>query len=331
MKRSYPHVLAAFYGSAWAILPEKLREIEAVLWQRVGSGPLVLDTPELTAEAREKLRADFERLHSGTGQIVAMDDDYYDAPPAKESKPYKLHGAAAVISLSGTITPRPNVFASWSGGASAEGIGRAVEQAAADPQAEAIVLDIDSPGGSVFGMPENTAKVFAARKSKPIYAVANHVAASAAYWFASQAHTIAVTPAGQVGSVGVIWAHTDYSKFEEKIGRKTTYVTAGKFKAEGNPDNPLDPDAAAEMQRVVDAYYEQFVAGVAKGRGVKAERVKAQFGEGRMKLAEEAVELRMADRVATLEQIVGEINAARTARTKRKVAADLARAGLPTA
>jgi signal peptide peptidase SppA len=304
MKRSFPHVLAAFYGSAWAILPEKLTEIEAVLMRRVAGG------------------------HDAAP--VAFDDGEFDAPP-KDQKPYKMHGAAAVIPIHGTITPRPSVFASWSGGASAEGIGRAVEQAAADPTAEAIVLDIDSPGGSVFGLPEAAGKIMAARKAKPVYAVANHVAASAAYWLATQAHTITVTPAGQVGSVGVIWAHTDYSKFEEQLGRKKTYVTAGKFKAEGNPDNPLDPDAAAEMQRVVNVYYEQFVAGVAKGRGVKADRVKEQFGEGRMKLAEEAVGLRMADRVATLEQIVAEVNASRTAKTKRKVAADLARVGMPTA
>lgn len=306
MKRNaFPHALAAFYGSPWAILPAKLQEIEAVLWRRIAGG-------------------------AQRAEPVAFDDGY-DAAPAKESKPYKLQGAAAVIPVHGTITPRPSVFASWSGGASAEGIGRAVEQAASDPQAEAIVLDLDSPGGSVFGLPEAAAKIMAARKSKPIHAVANHVAASAAYWLATQAHTIAVTPAGQVGSVGVIWAHTDYSKFEEQLGRKTTYVTAGKYKAEGNQDNPLDPEAAAEMQRVVNEYYAMFLAAVAKGRGVKTDRVERDFGQGRMSLAAQAVEAKMADRVATLEQVIAEVNAARTAKTRRKVAADLAGRGLPTA
>lgn len=303
---NFPHVLAAFYGSPWAILPAKLQEIEAVLWRRIAGGTQPVEP-------------------------VAFDDSDDFTPSSNEKqKPYKLQGAAAVIQVYGTITPRPSVFSSWSGGTSAEGIGRAVEQAAADPQAEAIVLDIDSPGGSVFGMPEAAGKILAARKSKPIYAVANHVAASAAYWIATQAHTIAVTPAGQVGSVGVIWAHTDYSKFEEQLGRKTTYITAGKYKAEGNQDNPLDPDAAGEMQRVVNEYYAMFLAGVAKGRGVKAERVERDFGQGRMSLAAQAVELKMADRVATLEQIVAEVNASRTAKTRRKVAADLAARGLPT-
>ncbi|AMV30069.1 Putative signal peptide peptidase SppA [Gemmata sp. SH-PL17] len=306
MKRSYPHVLAAFYGSPWAIIPSKLQEIEAVLWRRVAGG----------AQKAESL---------------AFDDSDFEPSSSQEKKPYKLQGAAAIIPVHGTITPRPSVFASWSGGASAEGVGRAVEQAAADPQAEAIVLDIDSPGGSVFGMPEAAAKILAARKSKPIYAVANHVAASAAYWIATQAHTIAVTPAGQVGSVGVVWAHTDVSAFDEKLGYKTTYITAGTYKAEGAAEYPLTPGARDEMQRVVNEYYAMFVGAVAKGRGVKADRVERDFGQGRMRLAAEAVELKMADRVATLEQVVNEINAARTAKTKRKVAADLVANGLPTA
>lgn len=305
MKRSFPHVLAAFYGSAWAILPDKLREIEAVLLRRIDGG----------AQGREP---------------VAFDDDM-PMPRSEQKRQYQMSGAAAIIPIHGTITPRPSVFADWSGGTSAEQIGRAVDAAAADPQASAIVLDIDSPGGSVFGLPETAAKILAARKAKPVYAVANHMAASAAYWFASQASEIAVTPAGQVGSVGVLWAHTDWSAFEETVGRKTTYIHAGKFKVEGAPEFPLDADAAAEMQRVVDAYYAQFVAGVAKGRGVSAQKVEDKFGQGRMKLADEAVESRMADRVATLEQVVNEINSKRASRNAKRVAADLAALGLPTA
>lgn len=303
MKRSYPHVLAAFYGSAWAILPEKFAEIEAVLWRRVSGAP----RPE----------------------PVAFDDGDFIGS-TKEQKPYTLHGAAAVIPVHGTITPRPSAFTSWSGGASAEGVARAVELAAADPQAEAIVLDIDSPGGSVFGMPEAGAKIMAARKLKPIHAVANHVAASGAYWFVTQAHTIAVTPAGMVGSVGVMWAHTDTSAFDEKLGIKTTYVTAGQYKVEGAPEFPLSEEARAEAQRKVDVFYGQFLNAVAKGRGVKTERVERDFGQGRMRIGEEAVALKMADRVATLEQVIAEVNKARTDRAKRRVSASLAQKGMPT-
>lgn len=301
MRRNFPHVLAAFYGSAWAILPEKLREIEAVLLRRVAGDP----------------RAE--------GDIPATDS------PDRGGSVYKLIGSAAVIPIHGTITPRPSVFADWSGGTSTEAIGRAVDAAVADPNASAIVLDVDSPGGSVFGIPEAAAKIAAARKLKPVHAVAEHMAASAAYWLASQASDMAVTPAGQVGSIGVIWAHRDWSKADEMAGVKTTYITAGKWKAEGAPEFPLDPESVEEFQRQVNAYYEMFVSAVAKGRGISSARVERDFGQGRMRLAEAAVNLRMADRVATLEQVIGDVNAKSKARTRRKVASALAANGLPTA
>lgn len=305
MKRSFPHVLAAFYGSPWAILPEKLREIEAVLWRRIAGGA---QRPE----------------------PVAFDDPSdYGVPRGESKPPYKMFGSAAVVAVHGTITPRPSLFADFSGGTSAEGIGRAVDAAAADPKADAIVLDVDSPGGSVYGLPEAASKIYAARKAKPVYAVADHMAASAAYWLATQAGDVAVTPAGTVGSIGVILAHVDDTKADEMAGLKTTIVSAGKFKAEGWV--PLTEEAQADMQRQVDQYYQMFVSAVAKGRGIRDATVEKDFGQGRMKLADEAVSARMADRVATLEQVVNEVNKTRTDRTRRKVAADLAANGFPTA
>lgn len=327
----FGHVLAQFQ-SAWLITPEKLAEIEAALRARVESGT--------------------------GGDPPRAYDDYEDGFSPRPGGPgYKLSGTAAVIPVHGTIFPRPNIFMAYSGGCSAEQIGRAVEQAAADPKAAAIVLDIDSPGGSVYGVPEAAAKILAARKVKPVYAVANHVAASAAYWLASQANTVAVSPSGTVGSVGVIWPHVDLSRAEDLAGRKTTYVTAGQFKAEGAQEFPLDDEARAERQRIVNDIYAQFVGAVAKGRGLTPAAVERDFGQGRMRLAREAVTARMADRVATLEDVLREFAPkpvarpasraagaatgagahtgagadADTERVRRRVAADLARAGLPTA
>lgn len=277
---NFGHVLAQFQG-AWAITPEKLAEIEAVLRGRIESG-------------------------EGIVSPGAWDDDGEFAP--RQPAPlYRLNGSAAVIQVHGTIFPRPSIFSEWSGGTAAETIGRAVDAAAADTKVSAIVLDIDSPGGSVYGIPEAAVKILAARKAKPVHAVANHTAASAAYWLATQATTIAVAPSGHVGSVGVIWAHTDTTGAEQKAGIRTTYIYAGKHKAEGH--GPLEEEATAEMQRVVNEYYGQFVAAVARGRGTTTAKVEGDFGQGRMRLAQEAVSARMADRVATLEQVLKEINA----------------------
>ena len=303
MNRDYSHVLAHFYGAPWAILPEKLAEIEAVLWRRIATGPMLSEDPM----PKEK--------------------------PIRMEEGYSLHGAAAVVPISGTITPRPSLFSDWSGGSSAMGISRAVDAAAADPKAESIVLDINSPGGYVAGIPEAAARIAAARKVKPVVAVANHLAASAAYWLASQASSIAVSPSAEVGSIGVLSAHIDQTKLEEAMGVKTTLVSnrQSPFKTEGYPQVPLTADAMNEMQRTVDAYAQEFIATVAKGRGIRAATVERDFGQGRMKMSEEAVAARMADRIATLDQVIGEINVARTSRARRRVAADLAGMGFKTA
>lgn len=299
--REYENLVAAFYGVPWAILPAKLAEIEAVLLRRIGAGP--------AAEMPTPIR------------------------PDRKDAEYQLFGSAAVVSIDGTITPRASLFSKYSGGTSAEGVGKAVEVAAADPKVEGIVLDIDSPGGYVAGIPEAAAKILAARNVKPVTAVANHMAASAAYWLGSQAGTFAVSPSAEVGSIGVIYASMDETKLHELKGVKYDLIASTKspFKTEGYPHVPMTAEGRVELQRQVDAYAEQFIAAVARGRRVPTAEVERNFGQGRMRLAAEAVSHRMADRIATLEQVVNEINGTRTARTKRAVAADLAAAGLPTA
>ena len=140
-------------------------------------------------------------------------------------------------------------------------------------------------------------------KSKTI-AYAHSMAASAAYWLASQADEIAVTPSGEVGSIGVIAMHVDWSEFESNLGVKTTLVTAGRRKAELNPYSPLTEEARAALQQDVDAFYDMFVADVARGRGVSVKKVKTDFGEGGMLMAKEAKKTGMVDRIDTLDSIV---------------------------
>lgn len=299
MKRNYPHVLASFFCTPWALLPSKLAEIESIVWRWANGGEMPT-----------------------TGKATAATGDGF-----------QISGSVAIVPIHGMIYPHASDYDSWFGVTSAEAIGAAVERAAADTRVDHIVLDVDSPGGSVYGMSNAAAKILAARKLKPVTAVANHIAASGAYWLASQATTLAVDPDGEIGSVGVIWPKFDTTKLEEMMGVKTDLVVSTKspFKGAMWPQNPQTPENRAEMQRQVDLSMEKFIAAISKGRGVSAAKVEQNFGQGRMKLATEAVESKMADRIATLEQIINEINNTRTAKTKRQVAADLASAGFPTA
>ena len=210
-------------------------------------------------------------------------------------------GVIAVLPVFGTIAHRMNMFTSMSGGTSSELLAKNIRKLAADPSVETIVLDIDSPGGEFAGMPELFSTIFKARAEKRIIAVANALAASGAYYLAAAADEIVVTPSGIVGSIGVYSLHFEASKAIEEAGLKYTIVKAGKYKAEGNMYEPLSDDTQEYMQRMVDEAYDMFVKDLARGRGVKVSVVKAEFGQGRVFRAKNAVAAGMADRVATLE------------------------------
>jgi signal peptide peptidase SppA len=173
-----------------------------------------------------------------------------------------------------------------------------------DKDVSAIILDVASPGGMTDMISELATDIRQARGKKPIVAVANTKAASAAYWIASQADEVVVTPSGSVGSVGAFAAHDDLSGAMEKAGIKTTLVSAGKFKTEANPYEPLSDEARAMIQERVDDAYAMFTGDVAKGRRVPVDTVRGGYGEGRMVSAKQAVKLGMADSIGTLQQTV---------------------------
>ena len=196
---------------------------------------------------------------------------------AKTPRLPSIKGSLAVVPVMGVIGQHP----SWYSDVSTDRLGRILDDLMADGSIGAVILNIDSPGGTVYGTPELGEKVRGLRgNGKPIYAVANAMAFSAAYWLASQAEKLFVIPSGQVGSIGVWSAHLDVSKYEENLGIKTTLVSAGKYKVEGHPWEPLGDEARAEMQREVDMYHAMFIDAVASGRGVKASVVREQYGQG---------------------------------------------------
>jgi hypothetical protein len=153
----------------------------------------------------------------------------------------------------------------------------------------------------------------AAREQKPIIAVANTLAASAAYWVAAQADELVVTPSGDVGSIGVYMVHEDWSSANAAFGVTPTYVAAGRYKVEGNPDEPLSDEARAAMQQSVDDLYDLFVADVAAGRGDSPAAVRAGYGEGRVLPAARAVAAKLADSIGSAEDTIARFGRGRQA------------------
>ena len=275
-------LLAQFASTPWAIMPERYSACAAVL-QRWASGERaavdVMEQVEADRQARDARRA-------ATGNSAG--------------------GGISVIPVYGVLTQRGNMMddVSGPGSTSTQMISSALRDALADETVSAILLDIDSPGGSVYGIQELGEEIYQARSKKPVTAIANSLAASAAYWLGSQASELYVTPGGEVGSIGVIASHSDWSKANEMAGVKVTYVTAGKYKSEMNPDEPLSDEAKAYEQDRVNEYYGAFTKAVARGRGVAIASVRDDMGQGRVLGADAAMAVKMVDGIMTFDQVV---------------------------
>lgn len=261
----------------WALLPSKIADMMGVLAFHASGRK---HTPE---------------------EIQALVGEQAAADPSRK-------GATAILPLRGVISHRAGGLEESSGGASVERFIGQYRSVMTNDAIGAVILDVDSPGGTVAGVQEIVAEMLALRGRKPVVAVSNSLMASAAYWIASAADEIVSIPSGTVGSIGVFTAHQDLSAALEKEGVKVTLISAGKFKTEGNPFEPLSDEAKAIIQARVDVAYAQFVKDVADGRKVSVADVKGGFGQGRAVTAKEALSAGMIDRVATLDQTVARLS-----------------------
>ncbi len=238
--------------------------------------------------------------------------------PARSAKTgeYRYANGAAVIQLLGTLTPKRSLLTELLGGTALSDASRQLKTALADPDIERIVIEIDSAGGPNYGVLEFANQVLAARHAKPITAAINGVAGGSAYWIAAAASEIAITRGGEAGGIGIVAIHEDHSRALDAAGVRVSLVSAGKYKTEGNPYEPLADPARRFLQQRVDEVYGQFVNTVARGRGVGPLLVRQSFGQGRLVSAPDAVHQGLADRIANLDQVL----AARTDRAHTLVA-----------
>ena len=264
----------------------------------------------ITAQALDALM-EMARLRATTG----LKADFLDGVPDAPARDNKAAGGVGVIPIRGTIKQHGggSFFDFLFGSVSTDGISVQLRTFLADESVRAIVLDIDSPGGSTFGMTELAGEIMAARGKKPIIAVANSVAASGAYWIGSAADQFYATPGGLVGSIGVYMLHMDMSQAAAAEGVVPTFVSAGKNKLRGNEFAPLSDEDVTHFQAIVNDTYEAFVKDVARGRGVTPAAVRGGFGEGDVVPSSQAKKMGMVDGVMTLSAA---IEKAQTLRSK---------------
>lgn len=281
----YEHVWTACHAQAWAILPEKLAEIEAFLTVKANGG-------EISAEEIQALRI---KGQGDGGALVKV-------------------GSAGIIPITGTITFRSSMISEASGGTSTQALSASLREAMADDQIKTIVLDINSPGGTVPGVDEFASDLRSARDTKKVIAQVSPLAASAAYWIAAQASEIVAMPSAQVGSIGVYAMHADRSEQMRQRGIKVTYISSVPGKVEGNEFEPLSTEALADIQQTVDEAGAMFEKAVAAGRSVPVSTVRKSFGQGRLLTAQRAKVAGMIDRVGTIADTLARANGRPSAR-----------------
>ncbi|KFX76963.1 S49 family peptidase [Ralstonia solanacearum] len=268
-----PHLATRLFGVPLAIDRPKLDVILSVLGPRVGLADL------------------------------APPGDYVPSARNPATGPAQI----AVIPIHGTLVRRTVGLEAESGLASYTAIGDQLDAALADPGVAAILLDVDSPGGESGGVFDLADRIRAAAAVKPVWAVANDMAFSAAYALASAASRLFVSRTGGVGSIGVIAMHVDQSVKDQQDGVRYTAVFAGARKNDLNPHEPISDAAQAQLQAEVDRLYGLFVATVANNRGIAAEAVTAT--EAGLFFGQDAVAAGLADDVGTFDDALAQLTA----------------------
>ena len=266
-----PHLAARLYGVPLAIHRPKLDVILAVLGPRIGLADLAAP--------------------SGF------------TPPARPASTQTTK--VAVIPIHGTLVRRTVGLEAESGLTSYAGLTAQLDAALASPDVAAILLDVDSPGGESGGVFDLADRIRAASSIKPVWAVANDMAFSAAYALASAASKVFVSRTGGVGSIGVIAMHVDQSEKDAQDGVRYTAVFAGDRKNDLNPHEPISSEAHAFLKGEVNRVYGLFVETVARNRGIEASAVRDT--EAGLFFGQAAVAIGLADAIGTFDDALAQL------------------------
>lgn len=271
-----PHLATRIFDTPLLIAPQKLEVILAALAPRLG-----IEAPSFTAAVSVEKAA---------------------------RKPYEVTpDGIAIIPVEGTLVHKTRGIDALSGLRSYVDIQQEIEDAATDPTIKGILLEIDSPGGEVAGAFDVADTVYSARAMKPLVAVANNDAFSAAYLLASAAQRLYVSRTSGVGSVGVIVSHLDVSGNDEKMGYRYTIVSAGARKADFNPHAPLSEEAKGVLEGEIARTYGLLVNTVARNRGLPEAAVRGT--EAGLYFGSDALNVKFADCLGTRQDALADLRA----------------------
>ena len=221
-------------------------------------------------------------------------------------------GSSAVVSIHGGMLKNDT----WWGASTMQSM-HAVRAAKNDTDVETIVIDFDTPGGSVDGLDQLADEIASAASVKPVIAQVSGLLASAGYYVASSATEIRAGAMDLVGSIGTKITMFDYSEMFVNMGIKPVIIDTGEHKSAGTQGTVITDSHIAEFQRIVDGYFADFRSRVMDGRGLDSAAFDA-VSDGRVFFGHESASLGLIDKVSTLDQTLAELSQkGRTTQTAR--------------
>ena len=267
-----PYLASRLYGTPLLIARPKLEVILGVVARKLAGDTLAMPPPS--------------RTDSGLGGDLQVQD------------------GIAILPILGTLVRRSSYIGAASGLTSYHDIEAMAEAAFADPEVRAVLLEIDSSGGEAGGVFDLAQRLrqLAQTSGKPLWAIADEAALSAAYAIASAADRIWLTRTAEVGSIGVVAVHVDESVADAKAGLNYTFLHAGAHKVDGHPHAQLPASVAADIQADIDQLYTQFISLVAGFRRLTPEAVRDT--EARVYRGEAALQAGLADQIGTRAEAI---------------------------
>jgi signal peptide peptidase SppA len=252
-----------------------------------------------------------DAMQGMVAQAAAFFDARIKLPEASSNALLSVNDGFGIIDLRGPLMRQPDMISSLLFDATdMNEVAEALQEAVQRDDVQSILLDIDSPGGTVNGTPELAQAVADAAKLKTVYAFSAGQMCSAAYWIASQCDAVYATPSARVGSIGVILPFIDSTEKFRSEGLKVEVFAAGKFKGMATPGVPLSEEQRALIQSDIEEIASEFKAAVlARGRKIPDSAM-----EGQSFSARNAQRLNLAGMVKHRDEVISRLCSMQAAR-----------------
>jgi len=276
--------------SPWVIQPEKLSEIKSI-FQSHFHGEYI----------------DWKSMKAQSGIQLSG-----------EEKKYQVIGGVAIIPVQGPLTKGMSLMSFLFGGSSMRQIGYNIKAALADTAVNSLILDIDSPGGTVDGTEELAELIYQSRGKKPIKAYTDGNMMSGAYWIASAADEIFISgDTTMVGSVGVVGTHVDQSESDKQEGIKVTEITSGPYKRMASSHKPLDENSRKYMQNMIDYIAAVFTETALIRNRKLSEAQAAEISQSKIYIGKRAIDAGLVDGISTISAITSKYSTLQAAIWKK--------------